>query len=46
MFHEFFQIPEDTSGHVGTVRNALGLYVVDDVEIPEWCLGLGKGCQG
>jgi hypothetical protein len=39
MFHEFFHIPEDSSGHVGTARNVAGLHVVDVVEYPEWCSG-------
>ena len=42
MFHEFFHIPQDTSGHVGTARNVAGLYVVDVVEFPEWCSGPGR----
>ena len=42
MFHEFFHIPEDTSGHVGTAGNVAGLYVVDVVEFPEWCSGPGR----
>jgi hypothetical protein len=37
MFHEFFHIPQDTSGHVGTARNVAGLYVVEVVEFPECC---------
>ena len=37
MFHEFFHISEDISGHVGTARNVAGLYVVDVVEFPELC---------
>jgi hypothetical protein len=27
-FHEFFHIPQDTSGRVATARNVAGLYVV------------------
>ena len=38
--------PGDTSGHVGTVRNVAGLYVVDVVRFPEWYSRLGKCCQG
>jgi hypothetical protein len=41
MFHEFFHIPQDTSGHVGTARNATGHDVIDVAEFPEWCRGLG-----
>jgi hypothetical protein len=42
MFHEFFHILRDTSGHLGTVRNVAGLYVVEVVEFPECCFGPGR----
>ena len=35
-----------STGHLGTARNATGLYVVDVAEFPEWCWGLGEYCQG
>jgi hypothetical protein len=34
------------TGHPGTARNATGHVVVDVVEFPEWCRGLGEHCQG
>jgi hypothetical protein len=45
IFHPTFHVPRSTE-HLGTARNATGHYVVDVVEFPEWCWGLGEYCQG
>jgi hypothetical protein len=38
-FHELFHFAPDTSRHIGTARNATGLYMLDVVEIPECVRG-------